>query len=127
MNLADVLNRIIEDGIKASKADYCKPDQKNKLDGSIRGFEDCRNKTPVEIVELFYEAQRRAQLAYFSDSPEGYWFWRCRASEIEWVANVLSAVLVNEGLPPVISIFPTARGMMKAAEIVGVSPSQAEG
>jgi hypothetical protein len=48
-----------------------------------------------------------------------YWFWRCRAAEIEWVTNVLSNILRAQGLPPIGTM--TARGALKAAEIVGVS------
>jgi len=30
-----------------------------------------------------------------------YWYWRCRALEIEWVVNVLSNILDAQGLPPI--------------------------
>jgi hypothetical protein len=37
-------------------------------------------------------------------------YWRCRALEIEWVANVLSNILDAQGLPPIGMM--TARGGM---------------
>jgi hypothetical protein len=38
--------------------------------------------------------------------------------EIEWVANVLSNILVAQGMLPIGDM--TARGRLKAAEIIGV-------
>jgi len=37
---------------------------------------------------------------------------------MNWVCNVVSALLMNQGLSTIIQ--PTARGVLKAAEIVGV-------
>jgi hypothetical protein len=86
LNLSDVLNQIIDDGIEAARADYTKPSQKLKLEGSIKGFEDCRGKAPAEIVALMVEANERAYKAMRDKEPtEHYWYWRCRAAEVEWV------------------------------------------
>lgn len=114
----DALNAVIDDGIEAARLDYARPDQKLKLDGSIRGFEDCRGKTAEEIGKLLAQANQDADDARRREAQD-YWHWRCRAAEIEWVANVLSAILMNEGRPTIVT--PTARGMLKAADIIGVS------
>ena len=37
-----------------------------------------------------------------------YWYARCFALEVEWVCNVVSAMLMNEGRPTIVT--PTARG-----------------
>ena len=118
MLLMDALNHIIDDGIEAARADYAKPADKLKLDGSIRGFEDCRGKQPEQITVLIVSAneivtdKRRERAA-------DYWYWRCRALEIEWVANVLSNILMANRHPPISMM--TARGAMKAASIIGVA------
>ena len=119
MLLIDALNQIIDDGIEASRLDYSKPRDKQKLDGSIRGFENCRGKEPNEIAALLLEANATAQARHGQDGPDDYWYWRCRALEIEWTANVLSAILDANRQPPIVPI--TARGVMKAAEIIGVA------
>jgi hypothetical protein len=51
-----------------------------------------------------------------------YWFWRCRALEIQWVVNVLSNILVANGALPIGDM--TVRGRMKAAEMLGVAEAR---
>jgi hypothetical protein len=118
MNLNDCLNAIIDDGIEAARADYAKPHQADKREGSVKGFEDCRGKAPDEIARLLIEANERAWQA-MREQASDYWYWRCRAAEIEWVANVLSNIMHAQGWPPISMM--TARGAMKAAEIIGVA------
>ena len=118
MNLNDCLNWIIDDGIEAARADYTRPDQGLWLEGSIAGFEECRGKTPPEIADLILAARLRADQA-MRDEDARYWYWRCRSLEIEWVANVLSNIMMAQGWPAI--GIATYRGLMKAAEIIGVS------
>ena len=120
MLMIDALNQIIDDGIEAARLSYSKPRDKQKLEGSIRGFEDCRDKAPDEIATLLLEANATAQgLRAGMGVPDDYWYWRCRALEIEWTANVLSAILDANGLDPIVPF--TGQGVMKAAEIIGVA------
>ena len=120
MDLAQFIERVINDGIEAVRADYKEPRQKQKLEGSILGFERCRRKNHQELMALLREAQEATRKAYI-EQVESYWFIRCQELEIEWVCNCVSAVLVHQGLSPIIT--PTARGALKAAEIVGVRGS----
>ena len=117
MLLVDALNHIIDDGIEAARGDYRKPADKLKLDGSIQGFEDCRNKSPAEIKDLLVKASQAANEKH-RDRADDYWYWRCRVLEVEWVANVLSHILVTNSYPAISMM--TARGGLKAAEIIGV-------
>jgi hypothetical protein len=112
--------RVIDDGIAAAKEDYAGEAENRRLmrEGSVQGFVECRLKTPAELALLLREADERANVAFCDPEGDRYWYWRCRALEIEWVCNCLSAILYNQGLPTIIP--PTYRGMMKAAEIVGV-------
>ena len=118
MNLNDALNRIIDDGIEAAKRDYDEPDQEDQLKGAIQGFSECRGKNPQQIKALMLKARRDAQEA-FHDAKDHYWFWRCRCAEIEWVANVLSCIMVAQDWPAI--TIRSYRGMMKAAEIIGTT------
>ncbi len=70
-----------------------------------------------EIAALLLDANERAHQAMREDDPR-YWYWRCRALEIGWVANVLSNILVANGMLPIGDM--TAHGRLKAAEIIGV-------
>jgi hypothetical protein len=119
--LLRALNAIVDDGIEAARHDYAKPRDTLKREGAIQGFEDCRNKEPAEIAALLVEANERAYQGMLENDPQ-YWFWRCRALEVEWVVNVLSSILVANGMLPIGNM--TARGMLKAAEIIGVVESR---
>jgi hypothetical protein len=118
MNFIEALNCVIDDGINAASLDYNKPSQKNKLDGSIRGFEDCRNKNPIELKQLLIEANETSKNKMLKNAHD-YWYWRCRTIEIEWVCNVMSCIL-DANKQPIIANVMTARGMIKAADIIGV-------
>ena len=115
MNYSDFLNRVIDEGIEAARADYTKPEQKEMLEGSLKGFEACRGKDIKELLALLIKAQADTQRA-FREQVADYWRVRCREGEIEWVCNVMSAALSNTGLEPIVPV--TARGMMRAAEIL---------
>ena len=112
----DFLNCIINDGIEAATADYA--DDAQKREGAIAGFGACRNKQPAELQALLVGAGKAAVDAYITEADD-YWRTKCYYFEVEWVCNCVSAMLCNEGQPTI--IVPTARGFMKAAEIVGVS------
>ena len=116
----EFLTRVIDDGIAAANADYAQPFQAPMRAGAISGFEACRSCTPAELVDLL-TAKNRECIPARDEPIEDYWRIRCAALEIEWVCNVVSAFLVNEGQPPLTGYLPTARGMLKAAEIIGVA------
>lgn len=113
MNLAAFLDRIIDDGIKAAAADYA---EGPKLDGSIAGFEACRGKTPEQLMDLWSEAGRATIHEHMKPGDiDTYWYWNCYQLEVEWVLNCLSAAMGR----PLLGYLPTARGAIKAAEVLG--------
>ena len=117
MEILEFINRVVDEGIAAAKEDYSAPKDEDKLNGALEGFELCRNKVPHEIEVLLMQARETTRQAHMRGA-DNYWKIRCREAEIEWVANCVSAVLHNQGLPTIIS--PTVRGYLKAASIVGV-------
>ena len=119
MNHQELLTIVIEDGIEGARFSYKSPYNTIKLKGSLQGFAECRSKEVEELSELLKEAEETTKKAMLAQKPD-YWFWRCRHLEIEWVCNVVSAVVYNENRPVIIQ--PTARGMLKASEILGFGP-----
>lgn len=115
MNLTEFIDKVIEHGIAAAKADYTRPDQADKLRGSLDGFEACRGKDPVQLAKLLGEAAKATAVAHM-ERAENYWEIRCKEMEIEWVCNEVSAILVQNNLPPIVT--PTVRGAMAAYRIV---------
>lgn len=118
MTYDEFLIQVIDGGIEGAKVDYSRPEQVNNLLGSIAGFEACRGRTPPQLAELLAEHRKKTQAAYWERDTENYWFISCQEIEIEWVCNVVSAMLVNEGREAIVP--PTCRGALRAADIVGV-------
>ena len=115
MNYEGFLNQVIDEGIAGAKEDYCKPEDADKLKGSLLGFEECRGKDVIELTVLL-DGARKKTIEKHRDSAPDYWYWRCREGEIEWVVNVVSALMLATKRTPIIN--PTARGYMKMAEII---------
>ena len=109
--------RVIDEGTAKAREDYAESPQ--KLEGAVAGFEACRGLSPIELISVLEHAAIETQRA-FRDESGDYWRVRCFELEVEWVCNCVSAALVNGGQPPLRSDFPTARGMRKAAMILGV-------
>lgn len=122
----EFLIRVIDDGIAGARKDYHRPDQAHKLEGALAGFEACRGKTPGQISMLLDDARKRVRQKLIDNAqektgdPKDYWRIRCEEAEIEWVANVVSAILAANGLPVIIT--PTAGGTLKAANVMGQYP-----
>ncbi len=115
MTYSDFLTRIVDDGITACCESY--KDDTQKREGAVAGFNACRGKTILELRQQLDSARDATRNAYRLSSAN-YWFLRCYELEVEWVCNVVSAALQNQGDEPIVT--PTVRGYMKAAEILGV-------
>ena len=126
MTYDQFLTRIIDDGIIAATEDY--KNNGPQLNGSIRGFEACRGKTPAQLADLLVEANTAASAAIKqrpnTNDLSAYQEARHFAAEVEWVVNCVSAVLINEGQAPLTSYHPTVRAVKKVAEIIGVASLQ---
>lgn len=115
MDYTIAISRIISTGIEAAKRDYVRTDQQEKLDGSIAGFNACAGKQPHELLVVLTEATQRQNEAH-RERYHNYWWFACYATEVEWVCNVVGAIMLNEGLEPIVS--PTCRGVLHAHRIL---------
>jgi hypothetical protein len=125
MTYYEFLDQVIDGGIRAAKDDYIGPDEKNKLEGSIAGFEACRNKTSSELLEVWGEANNYANDSFKKhDDPKQYWWFNCYKTEVEWVLNVVSALIcisdVNPDREPLLSWLPTQNGMSRALNVISL-------
>lgn len=125
MNYIEFLTQVIERGIKSCSADPIINKHPKRLEGSIEGFNACRDKTPEELAALLAETRRKGHNARLDsegkreDDLEDYWKARHYELQVEWVCNCVSAMLMNEGKGVIIP--PTARAMINISEIIGVS------
>lgn len=120
-NYGEFLARVIDDGKRAATHDY--PPDSPKLLGSIAGFDACAHKAPEALTLALLAAKQETarRLALALPDPDAYWFARCFELEVDWVCNVVSAVLANEGLKPI--RVPTSLGVLAMARILGVALS----
>lgn len=116
MDYLTFLTHIIEDGLAGAKKSYATPEQAAKLRGSTQGFEECRRREPAALLTLRGEAGDHATKLVGSENVDLYWECQCRFLEIDFVCNVVSAALLNEGKAPIVT--PTSRGVIRAAEIL---------
>lgn len=119
MDFDAFLTRVIDEGIAAAFRDYARPQDRDKQNGAVAGFETCRGLDPEGLRVLLERSAATREAARRIAHPR-YWMFAGLCAEVEWVCNVVSALLVNDGHSPLASHLPTARGVMKAAEIVGV-------
>lgn len=124
MKYTDFIERVINDGIEAAKADYSGDDAMSvaRREGSIEGFEKCRGLDLSELAKLHVDASVACMEMHMQGDVDELVFWRARSveAEIEWVMNCVSAAIVNSGGVALAGHLPTVRGWKKAAEILGV-------
>ncbi len=117
MTYTEYLHEVIDDGISAATQDYCRPEQRQKREGSIAGFQACRDKSPDGLKDLLGACRTATLDAIDNGDKANYWWYRCYELEVEWVCNCVSVVLMRAGHPVIVT--PTCRAVMQAAKIVG--------
>ena len=109
------LERVISDGIRAAEVSYA--DDPLKRAGAVAGFEACRGKTPDKLDDLLRSASEAVSVA-FREQAKDYWRTAAYRSEVDYVCNVVSALLVSQGRIPVFYGPPTCRGWLRMSEIL---------
>lgn len=122
MNLKELKNRIIEDGLESIKKHEADPERK----GGIKGFGLCRDlNTPKDFEQVLkerYANELDMQMSYHKigkPTIERYWEHRYTTLQIEFCFEVLKVAWNLAG----ITKYPTlsARAGIKYAELVGVN------
>jgi len=117
MDRQDLLNAIIDDAMYEMRTTMLRIDQRPKLEGGLRGLEECRMLNDDGLLALRRRADADLDRAHDERRPDWMWY-RWRLVEIDWVLNVLSCALVANGRLPLAD--HTQRGMLKVADILGV-------
>lgn len=126
MKYEDFIKEVVKRGIEAVKRDYKDPGRKSIREGSMAGFTACLGKKPLELLTLLNDANKKSHAETIKDSRnhDAYLYARGFVLEVEWVCNVVSCLLYNEGKPTLIP--PTASAMIFASKIVGVKENTHE-
>ncbi len=88
-----------------------------------RALDECRDAVAGDLREglaALLRAAREDSRAALSAARPDRWFWFVREAQVEWIAEVVSVVLLQRGLPTVV---PPGRGAaLEAARLVGALP-----
>jgi hypothetical protein len=112
MDYEAFLERVVDDGIAAARADYADDDPKRE--GSVAGFEACRGESPGGLAALLKGARRATARAFQVQAPD-YWHGRCYEAEVEWVCKCVCAAFRCPELTGAVAV--TTRAAMKAAHV----------
>jgi len=117
MDIQEFISKVIERGKVAAKRDYTDAKDKDRLDGSLAGFEACRGLDEEGVLDLFRTANKYKNEAW-RDQVDNYWYFVCYALEVEWVLNCISAKNKIEGKPPLLYYHPTVNAMSVTVRIL---------
>ncbi|MCG3177338.1 MAG: hypothetical protein MOGMAGMI_02310 [Candidatus Omnitrophica bacterium] len=129
MTYLQLLNIIVDDGIKAARRDY--KGKAPRLKGAVDGFQACREKSIVELWNTVLEARtcvHKAEEAYTdgSGSPADVWYWRCYAGEVEWTFDCMNYAMQSSHQIHLRRPVP-ARCALKVQDIFSKERAMAEG
>lgn len=114
MRLSEFTSRAIDDAI-ISAHDMYKHDEPKRV-GAIAGLEACRGLEPHQLATLLIAANTAAVNAKRMNNQRMMEAIAFR-TEIVWICEVVSVVLENQNLAPLVQYTPQA--YHKAAEIIG--------
>ncbi len=114
----DFLNKAVDESIKGATESYGKRvDSRGRamIEGSLAGLNACRDLSPPQLAALLERAKKVHHMSMHRTVIERYWRINCFMHEVEWICNVVSVALVNQGIEPIIQ--PTMRAAMLASRI----------
>ena len=115
------LDRVIDDGVaEMEKSDELYADRPEQRAGGIAGFRACRGLPPKALLDLHDKASEQCHAARMADERDGYWHLRYFELEVEWVLNCVASLywMFNREFPRQSPLWPTARGSMKAHDVL---------
>lgn len=123
MTYTEFVRQIITEGVEVLASAALETPESPQLAGALSACEACLkcDSAPALGVLLAFARNKHADvLREPVPDADRCLFAQGFAYEVEWICNCVSALLLNEGLQPLIT--PTSRGIMKCAELLGEAP-----
>jgi len=120
MLVVDFLNILLDDTLEDIRQRYRRPADTLALQGARRGIEDCRTALAGDAMERRLSrlvAEARATSASAGGAPDE-WFWVARDMYVEWIARVVSVMLVSQRREAILP--PSRAAALEAARVIGV-------
>lgn len=123
MLVCEFLSFLLDDCLEDARIQHAYDADRNIFLGTERAIAECReamigDRLAEQVTALLNRAQADAA-ATLSTHDEMYWY--SREVQIEWVAGVVSILLINMHLPPIIQ--PTREAALAAAKLIGTIPA----
>lgn len=120
MLIRDFLNILLDDTLEEARMRRRGPQAAIAFEGASQAIRECREAMRGERMAQQLEAllaQARAEAAAAAGQPDE-WFWMAREMHVEWVARVVSVILLSHGQQPILP--PTREAAMEAARLIGL-------
>ncbi|MDJ0389313.1 hypothetical protein QMO56_14425 [Roseomonas sp. E05] len=122
MLIRDFLNLLLDDTLEEARLRRRSPDATLAFQGAERAVADCRQAMAGErmragLRNLLVEARERSAAAA-GRPDEAFWF--SRELHIEWIAKVVSVVLLTARVEAIVP--PSREAALKAAQLMELGP-----
>ena len=123
----EFLNKVIDESKLNVMTDFGRSHREGQADskdiaciqGALAGLEACRNCSPPQLSTLLERAAQAHHKAFHQTILNRYWRLTCFLFEVEWICNVVSVVLANQGMEEIVP--PTIKAALMAQQIVNGS------
>lgn len=120
MLIRDFLNILLDDTLEEARMRRKGPQAALAFEGAAQAISDCREamsgeKMPQRLEALL--AQARIDSAAATGKADE-WFWMAREMHVEWIARVVSVILLSHGQQPILP--PSREAAMEAARLIGL-------
>jgi hypothetical protein len=120
MLVLDFLNILLDDTLEDIRQRFHRPADALALAGARQGIEECREALRGTAMErrlsALVEEARAASAAGMGQPDE--WYWMARDMYVEWIARVVSVMLVSQHRDAILP--PSRAAALEAARVIGV-------
>ncbi|MFC0407468.1 hypothetical protein [Roseomonas elaeocarpi] len=121
MRLCDFLQFLLDDALEDARLRQRLPADRLGFLGAEQAIAECRACMDDNMAEGLREQLRQARLdsaaAVATQAPD-QWFWFAREIQTEWIACVVSVILLQQHLPTIVP--PTRGAAIAAARLAGL-------
>lgn len=122
MVIGDFLNFLLDDAMEDARVrSMSSPGDRMEFEGASLALEECRrcldgDRMAIRMEMLLHEARTASAEAQSAGWPDTA-FWFAREVQVEWIADVVSVILLHCRMP---TIMPPTRGAaIAAAKLAG--------
>jgi hypothetical protein len=118
--IRDFLNILLDDTLEEARMRRRGPQAALAFEGAAQAVVECREamrgeRMPQQLEALLARARGEAAAAA---GQADEWFWVAREMHVEWIARVVSVILLSHGQQPILP--PSREAAMEAARLIGL-------